>query len=110
VDEQGLQQGVGAGVAEAQPGDPGAGVGDDRRGRCECLGAADRVVADGLDAQQAVGAENPVTSCHLQILVYEAAESISSQRPGCCCELTSCRSTGTACARGCACREPRHRL
>ena len=28
-----------------------------------------------------VGAENSVTSCDLQILVYEASESISSQGP-----------------------------
>jgi hypothetical protein len=30
-----------------------------------------------------VGAENAVTSCDLHILVYQAAESISSQRPDC---------------------------
>jgi hypothetical protein len=41
-------------VAEAQSGDAGAGVGDDRGGELgEGLGAADRVVADGLDAEQA---------------------------------------------------------
>src|SRR5512132_2239896 len=59
MDEQGLQQGVGAGVAEAQSGDAGAGVGDDRRGEVgECLGAADRVVVQALDAEQApVGGE-----------------------------------------------------
>ena len=59
MDEQGLQQGVHPGVAEAQPGDAGAGVGDDRRGQVgEGLGAADRVVADALDAEQApVGGE-----------------------------------------------------
>ena len=28
-----------------------------------------------------VGAENPVTSCDLHVLVYEAAEPASSQRP-----------------------------
>ena len=28
-----------------------------------------------------VGAENPVTSCDLHVLVYEAAEPVSSQRP-----------------------------
>src|SRR5215213_5068260 len=32
-----------------------------------------------------VGAENAVTSCDLHILVYQAAESISSQRPDCSC-------------------------
>src|SRR5215203_5978342 len=57
--EQGLQQGVHAGVAEAQPGDAGAGLGDDRRGQIgERSGAADRVVAEALDAEQApVGGE-----------------------------------------------------
>src|SRR4051794_25294810 len=30
-----------------------------------------------------VGAENVDTSCDLHVLVYEAAESISSQRPDC---------------------------
>ena len=54
VDEQGLQQRVDAGVAEPQPGDAGAGGGDDGRGQGgEGLGAADGVVADGLDAEQA---------------------------------------------------------
>lgn len=54
MDEQGLQQGVHAGVTEAQPGDAGADVGDDRRGQVgERSGAADRVVAEALDAQQA---------------------------------------------------------
>jgi hypothetical protein len=44
----------GRGVAETQPGDAGAFVGDDRRGEIgECLGAADGVVADALDAQKA---------------------------------------------------------
>ena len=59
MDEQGLQQGVGADIAEAQSGDAGAGVGDDRRGQVgEGLGAADRVVAEALDAQEApVGGE-----------------------------------------------------
>ena len=59
VDEQGLQQGVGAGVAEAQPGDAGAGVGEDRRGQLgEGGSTADRVVAEALDAEQAsVGGE-----------------------------------------------------
>ena len=28
-----------------------------------------------------VGAENPVTSCDLHVLVYEAAESVSAQWP-----------------------------
>ena len=32
-------------------------------------------------SREPVGAENPVTSCDLHILVYEAAEPISSQRP-----------------------------
>ena len=30
-----------------------------------------------------VGAENPVTSCDLHVLVYEAAEPVSSQWPNC---------------------------
>ena len=30
-----------------------------------------------------MGAENPVMSCDLDVLVYEAAESISSQRAEC---------------------------
>jgi hypothetical protein len=54
VDEQGLEQRVDAGVTETQPGDAGALGGGDRcgefgEGRC----AADRVVADALDAEQA---------------------------------------------------------
>jgi len=54
VDEQGLQEGVHAGVAEAQAGEAGAGVGEDRRGQFgEGSGAADRVVADALDAEEA---------------------------------------------------------
>ena len=59
VDEQGLQQGVDPGVAEAQSGDAGAGsvtIGAVRS--VKALRAADRVVADGLDAEQApVGGE-----------------------------------------------------
>jgi hypothetical protein len=31
---------------------------------------------------EGLGAENPVTSCDLQVLVYEAAESTPSQWPG----------------------------
>jgi hypothetical protein len=31
-----------------------------------------------------VGAENPVTSCDLHVLVYEAAEPVSLQRPDGC--------------------------
>ena len=59
MDEQGLQQRVHAGVTEAQPGDAGAGVGEQRCGEVgERLGAADRVVAEALDAQEApVGGE-----------------------------------------------------
>ena len=59
MDEQGLQQCVDAGVAETEPGDAGALVGDDRCGEFgECLSAADGVVADALDAEQAsVGGE-----------------------------------------------------
>ena len=36
-------------------------------------------------AQEAkgVGAENPVTSCDVHVLIYESAESVSSQRPDC---------------------------
>jgi len=47
------------GVAEAQPGDAGADLGDDRCGqRGERVGAVDRVVAEALDAEQApVGGE-----------------------------------------------------
>ncbi len=45
MDEQSLQEGVDAGVTEAQPGDAGAGVSDDWCGEIgECLGAADGVV------------------------------------------------------------------
>jgi hypothetical protein len=59
VDEQGLQEGVDAGVAEAEPGDAVAVVVDDGRGQGgEGLGAADGVVADALDAEEApVGRE-----------------------------------------------------
>jgi hypothetical protein len=32
-----------------------------------------------------VGAENPVTTCDLHVFVFEAAESVSSQRLDCCC-------------------------
>jgi hypothetical protein len=65
VDEQGVQQGVHPDVAEAQPGDPGAAVGDDRCGQLgERLGTADRVVADALDAEQApVGGEADLPQC-----------------------------------------------
>ena len=42
-----------------------------------------------------VGAENAVTSCGLHILVYQAAESISSQRPDC----SSGRRGSGACGR-----------
>src|ERR671920_1428079 len=41
--------------------------------------AAGELCSDGQ--YEAVGAENPATSRDLQILVYEAAEAISSQRP-----------------------------
>jgi len=59
VDEQGVQQRVHADVAEAQSGDAGAVAGQDRGGQVgERLSAADRVVADALDAEQApVGGE-----------------------------------------------------
>jgi hypothetical protein len=52
-------------VAEAQPGDAGAGIGDDRGGELgEGFGAADRVVADALDAEQApVGGEADLPQC-----------------------------------------------
>jgi hypothetical protein len=51
-DEQGLEQGVGPAVTQAEPGDPLPGVGGDRfvHGG-ERLGCADRVVAESLDAQ-----------------------------------------------------------
>src|SRR6185312_8128819 len=42
-----------------------------------------------------VGAENTVTSCDLHVLVYQAAESISSQRPEC----SSGRRGSGACGR-----------
>jgi hypothetical protein len=47
------------GVCEAQTGDAGAGIGDDRGGQVgEGSGAVDRVVAEALDAEQAsVGGE-----------------------------------------------------
>jgi len=50
---------VHAGVAEAQPGDAGAGVGEDRCGEIgERVGTVDGVVAEALDAEQApVGGE-----------------------------------------------------
>lgn len=52
--EQGVQEGVHSGVADAQSGDAGGGGGDDGGGQVgEGLCAADRVVADGLDAKQA---------------------------------------------------------
>jgi hypothetical protein len=57
--EQGREQGVGAAVAQAEPGDLLPGIGGDRfvRGG-ERVGGADRVVAESLDAQQApVGGE-----------------------------------------------------
>ena len=59
MDEQGLQEGVGSGVAEAQPGDAGSVVVNDGRGQAgECGRAADGVMADALDAEQApVGGE-----------------------------------------------------
>jgi hypothetical protein len=37
-----------------------------------------------IDPAELVGAENAVRSCDLHILVYQAAESISSQRSECC--------------------------
>ena len=65
MDEQGLQERVDAGVAEAQPGDAGSVVVDDGRGQAgECPGAADGVVADALDAEQApVGGEADLPQC-----------------------------------------------
>ena len=59
VDEQGLQECVHTGVAEAQSGDAGSVVVDDGRGQAgECLRAADGVMADALDAEEApVGGE-----------------------------------------------------
>ena len=47
-----------------------------------------RVVVPGVLGKhpaEVVGAENPVTSCDLHVLVYEAAESVWSQRLDCCC-------------------------
>jgi hypothetical protein len=41
-----------------------------------------------------VGAENLVRSCDVQILVFEAAESISSQRPKAASERGGVRPTG----------------
>ena len=64
-DAQGRQQGVGAGVAEAQPGDAGAGGGDDGRVMAVIAGAP----RTGswlmfLDAQQApVGGEADLPQC-----------------------------------------------
>ena len=59
MNEQGLQQRVHPGIAEAQAGDAGAGIGEDRGGQVgEGSGAADGIVADVLDAEQApVGGE-----------------------------------------------------
>ncbi|MCA1704871.1 MAG: hypothetical protein LC808_17040 [Actinobacteria bacterium] len=49
-----MEQRLGASVGETQPGDPGAGVGDQRVvDRGEGLRGADRVVAESLDAEQA---------------------------------------------------------
>jgi hypothetical protein len=47
------------GIAEAQPGDAGAGIGEDRGGQVgEGSGAVDGIVAEVLDAEQApVGGE-----------------------------------------------------
>ena len=54
-----VEQGVAALLAEAQPGDPGAGGGGDRVGDgVQGGGSGDRVVVESLDAQQAsVGGE-----------------------------------------------------
>jgi len=53
------------GIAETQPGDAGAGIGDDRRGQVgEGVSTADRVVAEALDAEQApVGGEAELPQC-----------------------------------------------
>ena len=58
MDEQGLQQGAGAGVAESQPGMRAPVSVISGAVRSVMLGAADRVVAEALDAQEApVGGE-----------------------------------------------------
>jgi hypothetical protein len=44
-------------------------------------GPPPQTVGPADHCSQGVGAENAVTSCDLHILVYQAAESISSQRP-----------------------------
>jgi hypothetical protein len=41
----------------------------------------DHLNLDGQPDAQPVGAENAVTSCDLDVLVYEAAERVSSERP-----------------------------
>ena len=58
-DEQHGEQGVAALLAQAQPGDAGAVLGDDGVGHgVQDVDAGDRVVAESLDAQQApVGGE-----------------------------------------------------
>ena len=57
--EQGLEQGVGAAITQAQAGDAVSSGGDNRLVHGgECVGGADRVVAESLDAQQAsIGGE-----------------------------------------------------
>ena len=59
MDEQGLEERVDADVAEAESGDAGAVAADDGCGQVEeGLGAADEIMADALDAEQAsVGRE-----------------------------------------------------
>ena len=80
-------QGVALGIApndEAMPGSVANGTDD---AEPEVLPATSLVV--GLAERTGscmwsvtpVGAENPVTSCDLHILVYETAEPVSSQRP-----------------------------
>jgi hypothetical protein len=60
-----LEEGVGAAISQAQPGDACSGVGDDGVVEgVEGFGGADRVVAESLDAQQApVGGEADLPQC-----------------------------------------------
>jgi len=47
------------------------------------LGVVVRGVLGQHSTEVPVGAENPLTSCDLHVLVYEAAESVSSQWSEC---------------------------
>jgi hypothetical protein len=85
------QDRVGLCAEELGPGRSGtAGCGVDPGGVQDRVGAENSVTASDQRVRrqplpqpqpEPVGAENPVTSCDLQIFVYETAEPVSSQRP-----------------------------